>query len=125
MVQQCPNCLALVGKLYTRCRWCNKYFCEDCAVHINIVVLHVEKEWSLLRLRYGILLILIKIPLMMERKKEKRKNNALIRSNPIILIEWKIIDADMEKEYACQLFWYFCVSEAKIGILTNGIIYRY
>lgn len=30
MVQQCPNCLVLVGKLHMRCIWCGIYFCEDC-----------------------------------------------------------------------------------------------
>lgn len=30
MVQQCPNCGVLVGKLHMRCVWCGLYFCEDC-----------------------------------------------------------------------------------------------
>lgn len=30
MVQQCPNCGVLVGKLHMRCAWCGLYFCEDC-----------------------------------------------------------------------------------------------
>jgi len=30
MVQQCPNCLVLVGKLHMRCIACGIYFCEDC-----------------------------------------------------------------------------------------------
>jgi len=44
---------------------------------------------------------------------------------PIILIECKNIDADLDVVHASQLFRYFTVSEAKIGILTNGIIYRF
>ena len=44
---------------------------------------------------------------------------------PIILIECKNIDADLDIVHASQLFRYFTVSEAKIGILTNGIIYRF
>jgi predicted nucleic acid binding AN1-type Zn finger protein len=28
---QCPYCSAVVGKLYKQCKWCNVYFCEDCA----------------------------------------------------------------------------------------------
>lgn len=30
MVQQCPNCGAVVGKLHMRCVRCGMYFCEDC-----------------------------------------------------------------------------------------------
>ncbi len=59
-------------------------------------------------------------------KKGEKVDYAIIQDGkPIILIECKIIDADLDKEYASQLFRYFSVSEAKIGILTNGIIYRF
>jgi len=30
VVQQCPNCGVLVGKLHIRCIYCGLYFCEDC-----------------------------------------------------------------------------------------------
>jgi hypothetical protein len=59
-------------------------------------------------------------------KKGEKVDYAIFREGkPIILIECKSIDADLDKEHASQLFRYFTVSEAKIGILTNGVIYRF
>ena len=59
-------------------------------------------------------------------KKGEKVDYAIIQDGkPIILIECKNIDADLDKEHASQLFRYFSVSEAKIGILTNGIVYRF
>lgn len=59
-------------------------------------------------------------------KKGEKVDYAIMQNGkPIILIECKNIDADLDKEYASQLFRYFSVSEAKIGILTNGIVYRF
>ena len=59
-------------------------------------------------------------------KKGEKVDYAIIQGGkPIILIECKNIDADLDKEHASQLFRYFSVSEAKIGILTNGIVYRF
>lgn len=59
-------------------------------------------------------------------KKGEKVDYAIIKDGkPIILIECKNFDADLDKEHASQLFRYFSVSEAKIGILTNGIIYRF
>jgi Uncharacterized conserved protein len=59
-------------------------------------------------------------------KKGEKVDYAIVQDGkPIILIECKNIDADLDKEYASQLFRYFSVSEAKIGILTNGIVYRF
>jgi len=59
-------------------------------------------------------------------KKGEKVDYAIFQGGkPIILIECKNIDADLDKEYASQLFRYFSVSDAKIGILTNGIVYRF
>lgn len=59
-------------------------------------------------------------------KKGEKVDYAIFRDGkPIILIECKNINADLDKEHASQLFRYFTVSEAKIGILTNGIVYRF
>lgn len=59
-------------------------------------------------------------------KKGEKVDYAIMQEGvPIILIECKNIDADLDKEHASQLFRYFSVSEAKIGILTNGIVYRF
>lgn len=59
-------------------------------------------------------------------KKGEKVDYAIIQDGkPIILIECKNFDADLDKEHVSQLFRYFSVSEAKIGILTNGIVYRF
>lgn len=59
-------------------------------------------------------------------KKGEKVDYAIIQDGkPVILIECKNIDADLDKDQASQLFRYFIVSAAKIGILTNGIIYRF
>jgi hypothetical protein len=59
-------------------------------------------------------------------KKGEKVDYAIFQDGkPIILIECKNFDADLDKEHASQLFRYFSVSEAKIGILTNGILYRF
>ena len=59
-------------------------------------------------------------------KKGEKVDYAIFKDgNPVILIECKNIDADLDRVHASQLFRYFSVTEAKIGILTNGIIYRF
>ncbi|MDD3043423.1 MAG: type I restriction endonuclease [Methanosarcinaceae archaeon] len=59
-------------------------------------------------------------------KKGEKVDYAIFKDgNPVILIECKNIDADLDRVHASQLFRYFSVTEAKIGILTNGIVYRF
>jgi predicted type IV restriction endonuclease len=59
-------------------------------------------------------------------KKGEKVDYAIFKDGgPVILIECKNIDADLDREHASQLFRYFSVTDAKIGILTNGIIYRF
>jgi predicted type IV restriction endonuclease len=59
-------------------------------------------------------------------KKGEKVDYAIFRDGkPVILIECKNIDANLDTVHASQLFRYFTVSDAKIGILTNGIIYRF
>jgi len=59
-------------------------------------------------------------------KKGEKVDYAIFQDGkPIILIECKNIDADLDTVHASQLFRYFTVCEAKIGILTNGKIYRF
>ena len=59
-------------------------------------------------------------------KKGEKVDYAIFKNGkPIMLIECKSIDADLDKEHASQLLRYFHVSDAKVGILTNGIIYRF
>jgi hypothetical protein len=45
--------------------------------------------------------------------------------NPIILFECKSANSDLEKEHASQLYRYFSVTEVQVGVLTNGIVYKF
>lgn len=59
-------------------------------------------------------------------KKGEKVDYAIFKDGkPIILIECKPIDCDLNNTHASQLFRYFSVTEAKVGILTNGTIYRF
>lgn len=58
-------------------------------------------------------------------KKGEKIDYAIMRDGkPIILIECKHVASDLNINYASQLFRYFHVTEARIAILTNGLIYR-
>ena len=58
-------------------------------------------------------------------KKGEKVDYAIMKDGkPQILIECKCINDKLDK-HASQLFRYFGTSEAKFGILTNGIIYRF
>lgn len=58
-------------------------------------------------------------------KKGEKVDYAILRDGkPIILFECKWHGADLNKEYASQLYRYFSVTEARFGVLTNGITYR-
>jgi hypothetical protein len=56
---------------------------------------------------------------------EKVDYAIMSEGKPIILIECKTTKTDLDKEHASQLYRYFSVTEAKFGILTNGIIFRF
>ncbi len=59
-------------------------------------------------------------------KKGEKVDYAIIKDGkPCILIECKSINSDLSKEQASQLYRYFSVTPARIGILTNGIIYQF
>jgi hypothetical protein len=59
-------------------------------------------------------------------KKGEKVDYAILRDGkPIILIECKAASANLDEVHASQLYRYFSVTEAKIGVLTNGIIYRF
>jgi hypothetical protein len=58
-------------------------------------------------------------------KKGEKVDYAIMKEGkPIILIECKACNCDLDKEHASQLSRYFTYTEARFGILTNGIIYR-
>ncbi len=59
-------------------------------------------------------------------KKGEKADYAILKDNkPIILFECKWCGADLDKVHASQLYRYFSVTEARFGVLTNGIIYRF
>lgn len=59
-------------------------------------------------------------------KKGEKVDYAIMKDgNPIILIECKSVDIDLASIHMSQLFRYFSVVPAKIGILTNGKKYLF
>lgn len=60
-----------------------------------------------------------------EKKGEKVDYAIMIDDKPVMLIECKSVQSNLDGEHASQLRRYFTYTEAKFGILTNGIIYRF
>ncbi len=60
-----------------------------------------------------------------EKKGEKVDYALLHDGEPAVLIECKTAGADLSVDHAEQLFRYFQVTGARIGILTNGVEYRF
>lgn len=59
-------------------------------------------------------------------KKGEKVDYAIIKDDcPIMLIECKPLGSDLNTKHASQLFRYFNVTCAKVGILTNGTVYRF
>lgn len=59
-------------------------------------------------------------------KKGEKVDYAILKDGkPIILFECKKSGADLSINHASQLFRYFHVTEARFGILTNGLVYRF
>ncbi len=57
-------------------------------------------------------------------KKGEKVDYAILKDNkPIMLFECKWHGADLAKEHASQLYRYFSVTDARFGVLTNGIVY--
>ena len=59
------------------------------------------------------------------KKGEKVDFAILMEDKPIILMECKSVDTDLKREHAAQLYRYFAVTDARFGILTNGLIYQF
>lgn len=59
------------------------------------------------------------------KKGEKVDYAILMNEKPIILFECKWCGSDLNKEHASQLYRYFSATEARFGVLTNGIVYRF
>ena len=59
-------------------------------------------------------------------KKGEKVDYAIIQDgNPLILFECKCYGTDLAKSHAAQLRRYFHVTTAKIGVLTNGVVYKF
>jgi predicted type IV restriction endonuclease len=59
-------------------------------------------------------------------KKGEKVDYAILKDGkPIMLFECKKCGGDLSINHASQLFRYFHVTEAKFGVLTNGLIYRF
>lgn len=59
-------------------------------------------------------------------KKGEKVDYAILKDGkPIIIFECKKSGADLQINHASQLFRYFHVTEARFGVLTNGIIYKF
>ncbi|WP_369978041.1 type I restriction endonuclease [Xanthomonas bundabergensis] len=59
-------------------------------------------------------------------KKGEKVDYAILRDGkPIILFECKKAGGDLSINHAAQLFRYFHVTEARFGVLTNGLLYRF
>jgi hypothetical protein len=59
-------------------------------------------------------------------KKGEKVDYAILRAGkPIILFECKRSGGDLNISHAGQLFRYFHVTEARFGVLTNGLTYRF
>jgi hypothetical protein len=59
------------------------------------------------------------------KKGEKVDFAVLKNGQPIILMECKTLTTDLKTSHISQLFRYFCTTEAKIAILTNGAEYQF
>lgn len=59
-------------------------------------------------------------------KKGEKVDYAILKDGkPTIIFECKWAGAELDNEHASQLFRYFSVTEARFGVLTNGIAYRF
>jgi len=59
-------------------------------------------------------------------KKGEKVDYAILREGkPIMLFECKKSGGDLGVNHASQLFRYFHVTDARFGVLTNGLVYRF
>ena len=59
-------------------------------------------------------------------KKGEKVDYCIIKDgNPTLLFEVKPVYTDLSTVHASQLYRYFTVTSARIGILTNGVVYRF
>ena len=59
-------------------------------------------------------------------KKGEKVDYAIMRDGKVIMLfECKAAHTNLDDEHASQLFRYFSVTETRIAVLTDGIIYRF
>lgn len=59
-------------------------------------------------------------------KKGEKVDYAILKDGkPIMLVECKAANTNLDDVHASQLYRYFSVTDARVGILTNGLIYRF
>ena len=59
-------------------------------------------------------------------KKGEKVDYAIKKDGQIIMLfECKHCGGDLSVKHASQLFRYFAVTEARVGVLTNGVVYRF
>lgn len=59
-------------------------------------------------------------------KKGEKVDYAILKDGkPIMLFECKICGTDLNDVHASQLYRYFSVTEARFGILTDGVVYHF
>jgi len=62
----------------------------------------------------------------MGTKKGEKVDYAILKAGkPIMLFECKRCGSDLDREEPSQLYRYFSVTDARFGVLTNGVIYRF
>ncbi len=59
------------------------------------------------------------------KKGEKVDYAVCLNNQPEILIECKALGSDLNNNQASQLFRYYSVTNARVGVLTNGVKYRF
>lgn len=59
------------------------------------------------------------------KKSDKDDYAIIMDGKPVLVIECKPASADLDQNHVSQLFQYFAASDAKFGLLTNGIVYRF
>ena len=59
------------------------------------------------------------------KKGEKVDYAILLNGSPIMLFECKSFGVDLNEVHASQLYRYFSVTQARFGILTDGVVYRF
>lgn len=60
-------------------------------------------------------------------KKGEKVDYAIMgeEEHPIMLFECKSVQCNLNEAHASQLYRYFSVTQARVGVLTNGLVYRF